>query len=426
VGTPRDHRRPGGAVRATNLSVAPAGAFHGETDERREATVADPRVRILVQRERGEGERRVAATPDTVKALLALGATVTVETAAGEAAGLTDAAYIAAGAEVAAGPDATGADVVLRVGPPSIEEVRALPRGCVLVGFTAPHRQPELIDALMAGGISSLAMELVPRISRAQSMDALSSQANLSGYRAVLTAAAEVDKYFPLLMTAAGTVRPAEIVILGAGVAGLQALATARRLGAVVHVSDIREAAREEVASLGGRFIELPQAGDQADAGGYAKELGEELLVRQREVLTERLRRAHVAITTAQIPLRPAPLLITRPMVEAMPRGAIVIDLAAADGGNCELTDPNGIVEHGGVRIVPGSMLANSMPGEASALYARNVAALTKLFVREGAVHLDLDDEVIAGTLMTHDGSVVHPRVAALRPTTGQSTGGDA
>jgi H+-translocating NAD(P) transhydrogenase subunit alpha len=374
---------------------------------------------VLVPRERGEGEHRVAATPDTVRALVALGATVRVERGAGEGARLRDDAYATAGAILVDSADATGVALVLRVGPPSLDEVRALPRGSALISFVAPHRNPEVVRALADGGVSCLAMELVPRISRAQAMDALSSQANVSGYRAVLAAAAEVDKYFPLLMTAAGTVRPAEIVILGAGVAGLQALATARRLGAIVHVSDIREAARDEVSSLGGRFIELPQAGDQADAGGYAKELGEDLLARQREVLTERLSRAHVAITTAQIPLRPAPLLITRAMVEAMPAGAVVIDLAAADGGNCELTDPSRVVEHAGVRVVPGQGLASSMPGESSALYARNVAALTKLLVVDGALHIDLEDEVVAGTLMTHEGKVVHERVVAVLDTTG-------
>jgi H+-translocating NAD(P) transhydrogenase subunit alpha len=312
--------------------------------------------------------------------------------------------------------------MVLRVAPPTVDDVRSMDRGAVLIGFTAPHRNLDTVRALADGGVTALSMELVPRISRAQSMDALSSQANLAGYRAVLTAAAEVDKYFPLLMSAAGTVRPAEVVVLGAGVAGLQALATARRLGAVVHVSDIREAARDEVASLGGRFIDLPQAEDMADAGGYAKELGEELLARQREVLTERLRKAHVAITTAQIPLRPAPLLITREMVEAMPAGAIVIDLAAADGGNCELSEPDRVVEHGEVRILPGQVLINTMPGEASALYARNVAALAKLLITDGALHIDLEDEVVGGTVMTHEGRVVHPRVAPLL----ESTGGGA
>jgi len=374
---------------------------------------------VLVPRESAEDEQRVAAIPDTVRALVALGASVRVERGAGSDARLTDEAYAEAGATLVDTADAAGAAIVLRVGPPSLAEVQALPHGSVLVGFVAPHRNPEVVRALAAGGVSCLAMELVPRISRAQARDALSSQANVAGYRAVLAAAAQVDKYFPLLMTAAGTVRPAEVVILGAGVAGLQALATARRLGAVVHVSDIREAARDEVSSLGGRFIDLPQAGDQADAGGYAKELGEDLLARQREVLTERLSRASVVITTAQIPLRPAPLLITRAMVEAMPAGAVIVDLAAADGGNCELTDPARVVEHAGVRIVPGQGLANSMPAESSALYARNVAAIVKLLVRDGEVRIDLEDDVVAGTLMTHEGKVVHERVASVLATEG-------
>lgn len=369
---------------------------------------------VLVPRERAPGERRVAATPDTVTQLIGIGATVRVERGAGAEARIPDADYEAAGAEMVDSDDPADARIVLRVAPPTLEDVRRMQPDTVVVGYAAPHRNLDVVAASAEAGITTLAMELVPRISRAQSMDALSSQANLSGYRAVLTAAAEVDKYFPLLMTAAGTVRPAEIVILGAGVAGLQALATARRLGAIVHVSDIREAARDEVSSLGGRFIDLPQAEDMADSGGYAKELGEELLARQREVLTERLRKAQVAITTAQIPLRPAPLLITRAMVEAMPAGAVIIDLAAADGGNCELSDPDRVVEHAGVRIVPGQGLVNSMPGEASALYARNVVALVKLIVDEGALRIDLDDEVVAGTVMTHAGRVVHPRVAPL------------
>jgi NAD(P) transhydrogenase subunit alpha len=383
-------------------------------------------ILTFVPRERGEGERRVAATPETVRKLVAAGLAVTVERGAGAEAGLADDDYAEAGATLSDASAPSTPSLVLRVGPPSLDEARALPRGSTLISLMAPHRNVDVVRALAEGGVTTLGMELVPRISRAQSMDALSSQANLSGYRAVLVAAAEVDKYFPLLMTAAGTVRPAEVVVLGAGVAGLQALATARRLGAVVHVSDIREAAREEVASLGGRFIDLPQAGDQQDAGGYAKELGEDLLVRQREILTDRLRTARVAITTAQIPLRPAPLLITRAMVEAMPRGSVIVDLAAADGGNCELTDPSRVVDHGGVRIIPGQGLAVSMPGEASALYARNVLALTKLLVTDGAVRIDLEDEVVAGTVMTHEGRVVHPRVAPLLESTVETKGGDA
>jgi len=391
-------------------------------DEQSTAVTQDPppaAIPTFVPRERGEGERRVAATPETVRKLVAAGLAVTVERGAGDEAGLADDDYTAAGASLSDASAPSAPSLVLRVGPPSLDEARALPRGSTLISLMAPHRNVDVVRALADGGVTTLGMELVPRISRAQSMDALSSQANLAGYRAVLVAAAEVDKYFPLLMTAAGTVRPAEVVVLGAGVAGLQALATARRLGAVVHVSDIREAARDEVASLGGRFIDLPQAGDQQDAGGYAKELGEDLLVRQREILTDRLRTARVAITTAQIPLRPAPLLITRAMVEAMPRGSVIVDLAAADGGNCELTDPTRVVDHGGVRIIPGQGLAVSMPGEASALYARNVLALTQLLVADGSVTPDLADEVIQGALMIHEGTVVHPRVAPLLETAG-------
>ena len=379
-------------------------------------------IAVFVPRERGDDERRVAATPETVERLITAGMAVTIERGAGVAAGIIDDAYAEAGARMVDAAQPSEPSLVLRVGPPSVEEVRGLPRGSTLISLIAPHRNLETVRALAEGGITVLAMELVPRISRAQSMDALSSQANLAGYRAVLVAAAEVDKYFPLLMTAAGTVRPAEVVVLGAGVAGLQALATARRLGAVVHVSDIREAARDEVASLGGRFIDLPQAGDQQDAGGYAKELGEDVLARQREVLTSRLRNARVAITTAQIPLRPAPLLITREMVEAMQPGSVIIDLAAADGGNCELTEADRVVEHGGVRIIPGQGLAVSMPGEASALYARNVLALSQLLVSDGSIAPDLADEVISGALMIHDGAVVHPRVVPLLDSSG---GGD-
>jgi NAD(P) transhydrogenase subunit alpha len=372
----------------------------------------DARPVALVVRERADGERRVAATPESTAVLVRLGLEVRVERGAGERAGFPDAAYAEAGAVlVAAGTgDGGAAALQLRVGPPSDAEAAALPRGTVLVGLLAPHRHAATVHALAAAGVTSLAMELVPRISRAQAMDALSSQANLAGYRAVLVAAAEVDKYFPLLMSAAGTIRPAEVVVLGAGVAGLQAIATARRLGAVVHVSDVRAAAKEEVASLGGRFIDLPQADDLADAGGYAREQGEELLARQREVLTERLARAHVAITTAQIPLRPAPLLITRAMVEAMPHGAVIVDLASADGGNCELTEPDRTVEHAGVRILPGQALVQSMAGEASTLYARNVAALVGLMIADGSLAVDAGDEVVGGALLTHGGDVINPR----------------
>lgn len=366
---------------------------------------------LFVALETAPGERRVAATPETVAKLTARGLTVMVAEGAGAAAGIDDAAYLEHGAVTAPSPP-TSAGLIVRVAPPTLEEVATYPPGSVLLSFTAPHRNAEVVRALADGAITTLAMELVPRISRAQSIDALSSQANLAGYRAVIVAAHALDKYLPLFMTAAGTIRPGNVVVLGAGVAGLQAVATARRLGAVVKVSDIREAAREEVASLGASFIDVPEAGDLTGSGGYAKEVGEDFLSRQRAVLLEHLASAHAVLTTAQIPGRPAPRLVTREMVEAMPSGSVLVDLAAADGGNCELTDVAGTVDHGGVRIIPGHDLPSQMPGEASAVYARNIAAFVDLVVTDGAVTLDLDDEVVAGALLTHDGRITHAPTA--------------
>lgn len=371
-------------------------------------------VELLVPRETAPGERRVAATPETVTKLAALGVDVVVERGAGHAARLDDAAYETAGARLVEPGSPITAGMVARVAPPSLTEVAALPEGAVLLSFTAAHRNLDVVRALADRRVTTLAMELVPRISRAQAIDALSSQANLVGYRAVIVASYHLDKYFPLFMTAAGTIRPATVVVLGAGVAGLQAVATARRLGAVVKVSDIRAAAKEEVASLGGAFLEVPEAEDLTGEGGYAKEAGEDFLTRQRAMLTEAVSSAHAVITTAQIPGRPAPVLLTRQMVEAMPPGAVVIDVAAADGGNCELTDVAGPVEHGGVTILPGHDLPSQMPGEASAMYARNIHAFCALLVRDGTLTLDLDDEVIAGSLLTHEGEVVHERTAEL------------
>ncbi len=369
---------------------------------------------IFIPRERAAGERRVAAVPAAVSKLTRTGLEVVVEPGAGAAAGIDDGAYEQAGARLAGAEDLAQAAVVARVAPPTLAEVAALSPGTVLLTFAAPHRNLDMVAALAEARVTTVAMELVPRISRAQSMDALSSQANIAGYRAVITAAYELDKYFPLFMTAAGTIKPATLVVLGAGVAGLQAVATGKRLGAVVKVSDIRDAAKQEVASLGGTFIEVPSDEDLTGEGGYAKEVGEDFLTRQRRILTEHLTTAHAAITTAQIPGRPAPRLLTAEMVEAMPRGGVVIDLAAADGGNCELTDPERVVEHAGVRVIPGQGLAAEMPREASAMYANNIAAFLALLAAEGEVTVDTDDDVVAGALLTHDGRVVHERTAAL------------
>jgi NAD(P) transhydrogenase subunit alpha len=370
---------------------------------------------LFIPRETAAGEKRVAATPDSVARLARLGVEVAVESGAGVPAGHDDHAYEQAGARVVDAGAVASAALVARVSPPSLDDVRALAKDAVLLSFVAPHRNLDVVAALAERGVTTLAMDLVPRISRAQAIDALSSQANLVGYRAVIVAAHELDKYFPLFMTAAGTIRPATIVVLGAGVAGLQAVATAKRLGAVVHVSDIREAAREEVASLGAKFIEVPDAEDATGEGGYAREVGEDFLERQRRVLTEHLATASAAITTAQIPGRPAPKLITIEMLEAMQPGSVVVDVAAADGGNCVLTEVGGVVEHNGVRIIPGHDFASAMPAEASALYGRNIASFCELLVdADGALALDVDDEVVAGAMLTHGGAVVPPRIAEL------------
>ena len=369
---------------------------------------------LFVPREVVPGERRVAATPTAVRKLVASDLEVWVERGAGVHARFDDQGYLDAGAQVVDGDAAGDADVVARVAPPNLGEVGALREGAVLLAFIAPHRNLDVVAALADRRITTLAMELVPRISRAQSIDALSSQANIGGYRGVITAAYELDKYLPLFMTAAGTIRSATFVVLGAGVAGLQAVATARRLGAVVKVSDIRAAAKEEVASLGADFIDVPQNEDLTGEGGYAKEVGEDFLERQRRILTENLKAANAVITTAAIPGRPAPRLLTTEMVEAMPAGSVVIDLAAADGGNCELTSLDGPVEHHGVRILPGHDLPSTMPAESSTLYAGNITSFLGLLAPEGEIEIDRDDEVVAGALLTHDGEVVHERTAEL------------
>ena len=375
---------------------------------------------LFVPRERLPGERRLATTPDAVRRMARLGLEVAVERGAGEHAHLSDDALAEAGARLVDGPaPPDDCRLVARVAPPTVEEVELLAEGTTLLSFVAPHRNRETVEALARRRITTLAMELVPRISRAQSMDALSSQASIAGYRSVVVAAYHLDKHFPLFMTAAGTIRPANVVVLGAGVAGLQAVATAKRLGAVVHVSDIREAARQEVASLGGKFIEVPDAEDATAEGGYAKEVGEDFLTRQRQVLTEHLAEANAVITTAQVPGRPAPRLVTAEMVDAMRPGGVVVDLAAADGGNCELTDVDRVVEHHGVRVLPGHDLPSQMPGEASALYARNIAAFCELLVDDGALVVDRDDEVVAGAMLTADGEIVHEPTATM-------LGGDA
>jgi len=371
-------------------------------------------MKVFVPKERRAGETRVAATPETVKKLIAEGVSVAVEAGAGEDAHFPDDAYREAGAALTDGGGGwADAALVLKVAPPTPEEAARLAPGAVLVGLLAPHRNLDAVRVLAERGVSALAMELLPRITRAQPMDALSSQASIAGYKAALLAAVRLDRYFPLLMTAAGTIPPSRVVVMGAGVAGLQALATARRLGAVVEVSDVRPAVKEQVESLGGKFIDLPMAESGEGAGGYAREMGEDFLRRQREIVHQRVARADAVIATALVPGKRAPLLVPRAMVEAMRPGAVVLDLAAVEGGNCELTRPDEEVVHGGVTILGPTNLAATMPHDASTLYARNVLALVKELLADGALKLDPEgDEVVAGALLTHRGEVRHAPTA--------------
>lgn len=373
-------------------------------------------ARIFVPQETRTGEHRVAAVPETVKKLVVAGFEIEVQRGAGSAAGHPDAEYEAAGASLVASAPAAmaGADLVLRVAPPTDDEAGALRSGSILVSLLDPYRNLGQVRRLAERGVSAFAMELVPRTTRAQAMDVLSSQASIAGYKAVLLAAGRLGKYFPQLMTAAGTIQPARVVVLGAGVAGLQALATARRLGAIVEVSDVRAAVKEQVESLGGRFIDLPEMGSAEGTGGYAKEVTREFLDRQREILTERIGHADVVITTAQVPGRKAPVLVTRAMVEAMRPGSVVVDLAASTGGNCELTEADREVRHGGVLVLGPSNLAAELAHDASLLYARNVFNLVKLLWKDKQLSVPLEDEVVAGTLLTHEGKVVPPAIAAL------------
>jgi H+-translocating NAD(P) transhydrogenase subunit alpha len=373
-------------------------------------------LKVFVPKERRSGETRVAATPDTVKKLVKENIEVLVETNAGAAASFLDKAYEAAGAKLVTDVrDAwASADIVLKVTEaadnPELgkHEADALKPGAILAGLMSPHRNVDMVKRLVANKISTLAMELVPRITRAQTMDVLSSQANIAGYKAVLLAAANLPKYFPLLMTAAGTIQPARVVIMGAGVAGLQAIATAKRLGAVVEVSDIRPAVKEQVKSLGAKFIDLPDLESGEGQGGYAKEMSPEFIAKQQAILKARIAQADVVITTALIPGRPAPRLVTADMVEAMKPGSVIVDLAVEQGGNCELSELNKTVVKHGVKIIGEANLAASLPYDASTLFARNVLALLMLIAKGGELKLDVNDEVIKGTLLTHNGEIWH------------------
>jgi len=367
-------------------------------------------MKLAVPRETAPGERRVALTPDAVAALVKSGIEVMVEAGAGAGAFHSDADFQTAGARIV--PDAATlygeADVVAKVQRPTADEVNRFREGTVLVAYLQALSSPDLVQQLASRRITSFGMEGIPRISRAQKMDALSSQANIAGYKAVLIASESLAKFFPMLMTAAGTVFAARVLVIGAGVAGLQAIATARRLGAQVWGYDVRAAVKEQVESLGAKFLEFDIGVKDAEgAGGYAKELSAEAKQKQQEALAARTKDFDVVITTALIPGRPAPRLINKETVAGMRPGSVIVDLAAETGGNCELTKPGEMTVQHGVTICGPINLAATMPVHASQMYARNVTELLKVLVKDGQLKLDFNDEIVKGACMTHDGKVM-------------------
>ena len=384
-------------------------------------------MKVAIINECGEGESRVAASPESVKKLAGLGLSVVVESGAGARAHFSDDEYRGVGADIAGDADGAlaEADVLLTVERPSRASVSRLRRGALLIGQLAPYGDRGDIDFYAECGIDAFAMELMPRISRAQSMDVLSSQSNLARYKAVIDAAAVFDRAMPMMMTAAGTVAPARVLVLGAGVAGLQAIATARRLGAIVSATDVRPVAKEQVESLGATFVmvESEETAQAETAGGYAKEMSEDYKRRQAELVAETLKKQDIVICTALIPGRPAPVLVTRAMVESMRPGSIIVDLAVEQGGNCELSRPGEIVDHQGVRIIGHRNVPGRLPVDASALYARNLFNFVAPFVNaeNGAVAIDWEDELITGTALTRDGAVVHPLLTGTADETGDS-----
>jgi proton-translocating NAD(P)+ transhydrogenase subunit alpha len=368
-------------------------------------------LKVAVPREIEQGERRVALVPDTARMLVAAGLEVSVEAGAGAAANFTDAQYTEAGATVAvrAGTILLAADAVLKVQAPRESEIAVMRKNSLLISFLQPATQGDIVKSLASHGITAFSLELLPRISRAQSMDALSSQASASGYKAVLMAADKIGKLFPMMMTAAGTVAPTRVLVMGAGVAGLQAIATARRLGAVVSAYDVRPAVKEEVQSLGAMFIELPLEAQEGQ-GGYAKEQSEEFLNKQRQLIGEHIAKSDVLITTAAVPGRRAPLLVTGEMVKGMRPGSVIVDLAAETGGNVELTQAGKEVTVEGVTIIGTRNVPSTMPVTTSQLFARNVANLLLHLVKNGALVLDFQDEITRAACVTHGGEIVNER----------------
>jgi proton-translocating NAD(P)+ transhydrogenase subunit alpha len=381
-------------------------------------------MKVGVPKETAEGERRVALVPEVVRKLAADDHAIVVEAGAGAAALIPDSLFEEAGATIAS--DAAGpwdADVVAKVSRPSPQEIERLGRDGVLIGFLSPLTSPETVRALASSGATAFAMEAIPRISRAQSMDALSSQSNVAGYRAALMGAQLLGRFYPMLMTAAGTIRPAKVLVLGAGVAGLQAIATARRLGAMVQGFDVRAAVKEQVESLGAKFLELEMESAEGE-GGYARQLTEEEQDRQRVLLAEAMTDVDVVITTALVPGRPAPLLVTEDAVKGMKPGSVVVDLAGEAGGNCELSEPGETTVRHDVTISAPLNVPSTMAEHASQLYARNVQSLLGLMSGEDkALALDFDDEIIAGACITRDGQIVHEGARKTAETAGSATG---
>ena len=366
-------------------------------------------INIAVPKEEAPGERRVALVPEVAGKLIKQGQAVSVENGAGVGAHYLDDAYEKVGAKLVGDRAALlgEAQIILKVQPPTEDEIEAMPEGSVLIGFMYPHRYPERVAKMRDKKLTVFAMELVPRITRAQAMDALSSQATVAGYKAALIAADTIDRFLPMLTTAAGTIRPAQVLVLGAGVAGLQAIATAKRLGAVVSAYDVRRAAGEQVRSLGAKFLELEI--DAEAEGGYARELTEEEKEKEREMVEQAIVAADIVITTANIPGRRAPILVTTDMVERMKPGSVIVDLAAESGGNCEATQPGETVQIGDVRVIGPLNLPSALAVHASEMYAKNLQNFLELIISdEGALQLDWDDEILAGSVLVHDGEIKH------------------
>ncbi|MDJ1174011.1 Re/Si-specific NAD(P)(+) transhydrogenase subunit alpha [Roseofilum capinflatum] len=370
-------------------------------------------MKIGVAKEVEYRERRVALIPDAIAKLSKQGLEIWVESGLGEQAYFADSAYEEAGAQVISDKEKLWkeVDVLLKVGSPVEEELGLLTPGKVLISFLNPLAQPEMMQKLADAQVTALSMELIPRTSRAQSMDALSSQAGVAGYKAVLIAAAVLPKFFPMLTTAAGTIRPAKVFIIGAGVAGLQAIATARRLGAVVEAFDIRPAVKEEVQSLGAKFVEVKLDEETVAEGGYAREISEDSKRRSQELVAEHVKTADVVITTAQVPGKKAPRLVTKEMVAQMKPGSVVVDLAAEQGGNCEVSEAGKDVVYEGVTVIGPINLPASMAVHASQMYAKNISTLLNYLVKEGELNLDFEDDIISGTCVTHGGEVRNQRV---------------